>query len=138
MGDDWLSTSPFAAPVHWTAAYLPLDPPLSLEAGDSVSFRIDREPHGDWTWAVETPRDQQRHSTLLSEPLDADSLLKARPDHLPSLSRDGEAVREVLSAFDGTRSAHDIADGLTMRFPGRFPSRREALAFVQRLVKRHA
>ena len=138
LGDRWVSTSPRDEPLHWSPAFLPLDPPVAFEQGERVSFALDRAPFGDWTWRIRSATTDQRHSTLLSAPMDAATLRKAVVDYAPSLNVDGRALAQVLAQCDGSVSARTIAQSLCARYPERYHSAAEALAFVQRIIKRYA
>jgi SAM-dependent methyltransferase len=138
LGDRWVSTSPRDEPLHWSPAFLPLDPPVAFERGERVSFTLDRAAFGDWSWRIRSATIDQRHSTLLSAPMDAATLKKAVIDYAPSLNVDGRALAEVLAQCDGSVGAQAIAQSLCDRYPGRYHSAAEALAFVQRVIKRYA
>jgi SAM-dependent methyltransferase len=138
LGDRWLSTSPHAEPVHWSQAFLPLDPPVALSRGEHVVFTLSRAPHGDWTWGMRTASGKQRHSTLLSMPVAARTLRQAALDYVPSLTADGRAQRFVLSLCDGTRPVQAIAQALCDEFPDRFAVHDEAVRFVQVVVRQLA
>jgi SAM-dependent methyltransferase len=138
LGDRWVSTSPRDEPLHWSPAFLPLDPPVAFEQGERVSFTLDRAPFGDWTWRIRSATADQRHSTLLSAPMDAATLKKAMLDYTPSLNVDGRALAQILAQCDGSVSARTIAESLRGRYPERYHSAAEALAFVQRIIKRYA
>ena len=138
LGDEWLSTSPHAAAMHWSQAFLPLDPPLAVECGDRVTFGLSRAPHGDWTWTVEAPAGTRRHSTLLEMPLTAGHVRQATVDYAPSLNPAGKAAMYVLAHCDGRQSINEIADGLQHAFPGRYGSRDEAIRFVHGVVRHHS
>jgi precorrin-6B methylase 2 len=138
LGDRWLSTSPRADRLHWSPAFLPLDPPMALEQGETVVFQLARAPFGDWTWTVRAGAGAQQHSTLLAMPMTAASLTRAALDYEPSLNAEGRAVLDVLSRFDGTATVTSLASALSDRYPERYRSTAEAVAFVQRLVRRFA
>ncbi len=138
LGSEWVSTSPYDAPMHWSPAFLPLDPPLTLEQGELVTFSLDRAPFGDWTWRVRAESASQQHSTLLSAPMSATTLEKATLDYAPSRSVDGEALMFVLSQCDGQRRVEEIAQRLSSVHPDRYANRAVALGFVQRVVKRYS
>ena len=135
LGDAWLSTSPHAAAVHWSQAFLPLDPPILLTRGERVVFTLTRAPLGDWTWGMRTNSGKRRHSTLLSMPMDARTLRQAALDYVPTLSPDGRAQQFVLGLCDGTRPVHTIAEALGRQFPERFSVQDEAVRFVQGVVR---
>ena len=138
LGDRWLSTSPRDARLHWSPAFLPLDPPLTFEQGDRVGFKLDRNPQGDWTWRIDSPRGHQRHSTLLSMPMSRDTIEKATLGYAPLLNAEGHALAYVLSQCNGQASVHAIAQALLGRYPGRYRSTDEAVRLVQRIIKHNA
>ena len=138
LGDRWVSTSPRDEPLHWSPAFLPLDPPVAFEQGEQVSFTLDRAPFGDWTWRIRSATADQRHSTLLSAPMDAATLRKAVVDYAPSLNVDGRALAAGPGPMRRLVSARAIAHSLCDRYPERYHSAAEALAFVQRVIKRYA
>lgn len=138
LGDRWLSTSPREAPLHWSSAFLPLDPPIVFEKGERVSFVLDRVPFGDWTWTVRTSTFTQRHSTMLSAPMNVTTLKKLAVDYAPSLNDAGAAIVDVLAQCNGSAPVSTIAESLHDRYPERYATVAEALAFVHDLVKRYA
>ncbi len=138
LGERWLSTSPRAEALHWSPAFLPLDPPVAFEKGEQVSFVLSRAPFGDWTWKMRSGSTTQRHSTLLSAPMKAATLKRASLEYVPSLNPEGHALAHVLSQCNGSTTMEAIAGTLRDRYPERFHSPAEALRFVQGIVKRHA
>lgn len=138
LGDRWLSTSPHASSVHWSQAFLPLDPPVALTRGERVVFTLSRAPRGDWTWGMRSESGKRRHSTLLSMPMVARTLRQAALDYLPTLRADGRAQQFVLSMCDGTHPVHAIAQSLRDEFPDRFSAEDEAVRFVQGIVRQLA
>jgi hypothetical protein len=138
LGGRWLSTSPRDAALHWSAALLPLDPPLVFEAGERVTFSLHRAPFADWSWSVTVGSTTQAHSTLLSAPISAATMRRAQPDYVPALNDRGRALRDLLAACDGVRTVEAIVDQLQMRYPDQFSARADALDFVRTVVKRHA
>jgi SAM-dependent methyltransferase len=138
LGDRWLSTSPYEGHTHWSPVFLPLDPPMTFEVGQQVSFRIDRAPFGDWTWAVCCDGATQQHSTLLGAPMTADTLARASTRYAPELGVHGRPLFHVLSEWDGAKSVECLARSVRQQFPERFVTDAEAVAFVQGLVKRYS
>ncbi len=134
LGERWLSTSPKAPQLHWSAAFLPVDPPLLFERGQALSLALDRLPHGDWTWRVRIGAEQRRHSTLLSMPLSPATLQKASRQYVPLRTEELAAVDFVLSCVDGVRDVTAVAALVSERFPQRYPSPQAALDFTQRVV----
>jgi hypothetical protein len=138
LGHEWLSSSPHAASVHWSQAFLPLDPPISFRRGERVVFTLSRAPHGDWTWGIRSDSGTQRRSTLLSMPMAASTLRRAALDYAPALNLDGRAQHFVLSLCDGSRPVRAIADALSKELPDRFSGAEEAIRFVQAVVRQLA
>jgi SAM-dependent methyltransferase len=138
LGDRWLSTSPFERTLHWSPAFLPLDPPMIFEKGERVSFALHRSPFGDWTWEVRGGGVCQQHSTFLAMPLGAASVTKAALGYRPSLSQEAKAVLHVLSHFDGSRCIEELAKSVLDEFPHRYRNLADAQTFIQRVVKRYA
>ena len=137
LGREWLSTAPDAERVHWSPAFLPLDPPMALERGERMRFNLARVPQGDWTWRVDAKAGRQQHSTLLSRPMTPATLARAAVDFQPRLNADGEVLQHVLALCDGSRPARRIAEDIAGRFPRRFRTTDAALAFVQHVFRRH-
>jgi SAM-dependent methyltransferase len=138
LADRWLSTSPRDKRTHWSQAFLPLDPPVTVEQGEQVQFHLARAPYGDWVWGMKATAGAQRHATLFSAPMKATTVHKASLDYQPVLSDEGQAVAYVLSHCNGGVTASQIAQSLRARYPERYRTTAEALHFVQAIVKRHA
>jgi hypothetical protein len=138
LGDRWVSTGPHAPATHWSPAFLPLDPPVTLPPAAGVTFRIDRPPFGEWTWRATWPDGSQRHSTLCGAPATVATIAKAALDYRPQLTREGEATAFVLSRCEGSRTVREIADELRRWRPAAFDSDADACRFVQSTIRRLA
>ena len=138
LGEGWVSTAPDAEPMHWSAGFLPLDPPIPLSVDDRVALRLDRAPYGDWTWRVSWNGGSQRHSTMLADPMTASTLKKAAMDYLPALNVEGEAAQFVLARCAGATPVREIAAGVRERWPSKYPTHEDASRFVHAIVKRFA
>jgi predicted RNA methylase len=136
LGDNWLSTAPHEPQLHWAQAFLPLDPPISLTAGETVTFTLQRPPFSDWSWAVQTPHTQQSHSTFFSMPMTLASIKKNSIAYQPQTNAQGEAALYVLSNSDGSISVATLADTLLQKYPQIFSNQQKAIRFVQGLVSR--
>jgi SAM-dependent methyltransferase len=97
--DATLSTAPDAPDVHWVPPVLPLDPPLPLEAGETVTLSLHRPVGGEWTWAVKARAGTRRHSTFLSRLQTAAQLQKVAPGGKPGLSPQGRRAIRILQLF---------------------------------------
>jgi hypothetical protein len=136
LGDIWLSTAPHEPRLHWSSAFLPLDPPLQFTAGETVRFKLQRPPFADWSWQVETNQTKQIHSTFFGRPITLSTIQKTALDYQPRKNMQGEAALYVLSQSDGTVSVEDLGHALLKNYPHLFPSLQKAIRFVQDLVGR--
>ena len=134
LGDTWLSTAPHAPPLHWSAAFLPLDPPISVAEGETIHLTLKRPPFSDWSWSVATPQTQQAHSTFWAAPMTLDNLKKLAFDYQPTPNDKGKAALYVLSHSDGTVSVEALSQTLLTDYPQLFPNLPKAIKFVQNLV----
>jgi predicted RNA methylase len=134
IGDTWLSTAPHEPPLHWGPAFLPLDPPIEVNAGDSMQFTLKRPPFTDWTWQVETTQTRQSHSTFLSVPFSLETIKKTAVTYQPNLNPKGKAAAYVLSHIDGSLSVEALSEKLTQTFPQTYHSPQKALKFVQDMI----
>jgi SAM-dependent methyltransferase len=117
LGDAWLSTGPESEPTHWSAAFLPLDPPLDVTAGDRLTFALDRPEFGEWTWTMSGGCEVQRHSTFLGSLADLSHLKKIAPGHVPGLGRKGELALLVLTQLAAGKSVVEISALVRQGFP---------------------
>ena len=117
LGDDWLSTSPDVEPMHWSLAFLPLDPPMDFQADDRVVLELDRPDFGEWTWSVTCGAQRQRQSTFQNKLADLEYLKKQSADHVPGLGSEGEVALYVLKQMKNGKCIADILDGLASAFP---------------------
>ena len=138
LGQAWLSTSPDAPEVHWSPVFLPLDPPVELQAGEEIILGLNRPAGGDWTWTLEGQSGTRRHSSFLSRPDGPERLKKFAPDYRPALGQDGELALQALTMMRESNSNRDIAQALLQTHPGRFNELDAAMQYVQSLVKRFA
>lgn len=138
LGETWLSTAPHEPPLHWSAAFLPLDPPLDLKAGEEVAFQLQRPPLGDWTWQVKTDQTQQQHSTFLSAPMTLNTLKKASLEYQPQLRNQGQAALYILSNSHSILSVQELSNHILKEYPELFSNFNQANKFVQDLIMKYA
>lgn len=136
LGQVWLSTSPEEPEVHWAPVFLPLDPPLELQAGEKIVLGLNRPAGGDWTWTLAGKSGTRRHSSFLSRPDGPERLKMFAPDYRPALGQDGELALQALAMMRESNSNRDIALALLQSHPGRFKGLDAAMQYVQGLVKR--
>jgi hypothetical protein len=89
-------------------------------------------------WTVEFPASGQRfsHSTWQGMLLSPEDLLRSNPNHVPHLSREGEARMTVLGYCDGKRTAQEIEQAVLHDHPDLFPSPMEISHFVFHVLGR--
>jgi hypothetical protein len=138
LADQWLSTDPASPEVHWSPAVLPLDPPLSLEAGEDINISLQRPAHGDWTWSIKAASGSRRHSSFLARADGLSRLRKVAPDHRAGLTPQGASTLHALTMMQQGKSNQEIAQALAGLYPESFPSVENALQRVQRLALRYA
>ncbi len=136
LGDTWLSTAPHEPPLHWSPAFLPLDPPIEVTAGEEISFKLQRPSLGDWVWQVKTEKTKQLRSTFFSVPRTIKTIKKVTHDYQPQINDKGKAALYVLSHSDGAFSVKELGHDVKKEFPQLFSSPEKAINFVQGLVSR--
>jgi predicted RNA methylase len=138
LGSRWLSTSPREPKLHWSPAFLPIDPPLPVERGELMTLDLRRPEKGDWTWSVRARSGQRDQSTFLSRSISMTSLKQSASLGHPSLSVEGRLLREVLDRCDGKTTVDDIARTVHGQFPKRCPTIEDAERIVRNAVDRFA
>ncbi len=136
----WLSNAPPLATPSWRHAFLPLERPVTVNAGDAVSVAISVLGNGTvWSWRA-TVRGQPcgDQSTLWGVPQLRQRLQRVASGHAPTLTREGEAERELLRLVDGHTPVAALTEGLLRSYPGFFRSGDDATAFVQDVIARCA
>jgi protein arginine N-methyltransferase 1 len=130
----------------WGNDFLPLDQPLPVEPGQQIALHIQTGTGGwgrIWKWVVEVRdaagRTEKRfaHCSFDRQLLTRDMLRKQSPDHQPSLSDRGQAVRFVLESCDGLRPLRWIEQEVLMRFPKVFSTPGEAAGLVANIVSKY-
>jgi protein arginine N-methyltransferase 1 len=116
LGDEMLSTAPDAEPTHWSQAFLPLDPPLHVSAGQVVSFELERPEFGEWTWTLTHEGKRQRHSTFHSKPVDLEALRRQQGGIVPGLGVEGELAVFVLTLMQQGKNVAEILAGVQEQF----------------------
>lgn len=134
LGETWLSTAPHEPSLHWSPVFLPLDPPIQIEAKEEVIFKLQRPPFGEWSWLVQTSTTQQQHSTFFAVPMALKTIKKMAVDYQPQLNNKGKAALYVLSHFHGDLSTKQLVNEVKQKYPYLFPETKQALMFVQNLV----
>lgn len=146
-GDIVVSTAPPTdLPVElWPNAFYPVEPPLSVEAGDTIDVAIDTGGSGwgkVWRWEVVHrraggERARATHSTFAAELMSRETLRRQAPDHAPRLTRRGRARLSVLELADGDRTVAAIEREVHRRHADLFPSAEDAAVFVAEVLTRY-
>ena len=125
--------------IDRSQAFLPIEETISVRAGDTIKATVMTRPADHLiAWVVEVPGTGQRfsHSTWPGMPSLPTDLIRARPDHVPRLSRDGRACVTVLAYCDGRRTVQDIEQAVLRDHPDLFPSPGETARFVAQVLGR--
>jgi hypothetical protein len=134
VGDSWLTTEPHGPALHWSPVYLPLDPPIRVEAQEQLRLSIQRPAFGDWTWKASTSREERRHSTFLSAADGPSQWRRLKADATPGLAGSGRRALRVLQAMSTGASNDAIAQQLARE--ERMTSE-QALRYVQSMALRY-
>lgn len=136
LADEWLSTDPQSPELHWMNVLLPVDRPIPLQTGDRLVLALQRPSRGEWSWKVQCPAGQRRHSTFLSRVPPTTALASLAPGHRPVLARKGVATMWVLTRMDGSHTNAALAQDVLYGFPDLFADLAAARNFVQQLALR--
>jgi SAM-dependent methyltransferase len=129
-----MSNSPgIASPLKRSQAFLPLAKPVSVSAGERVKVTVMIR-HRDHVigWIIELPDSGQRfaQTTFNGLLLDRESLTRAHPERIATLSDRGKARQLVLSYCDGKRTLAEVESLVLRDFPQLFPSTRATSTFI--------
>jgi hypothetical protein len=140
LGSQYLSTNPQEQQeqeVHWATAFLPLDEPLKVAAGETIAAGLIRPRGGDWIWTLNAAAGARRQSSFLANVDAAERLQRVAPLFKPALGAQGRTLQRVLQWMDGRRSNRQIAELLHEAEPVAFETLEEALRTVQALARRY-
>lgn len=130
----WMTNSPLAEkPIQRPQAFLPIGEALQVAAGDVIKTTIMARPADNLiAWVVESSATGQRfaHSTWQGMLMSPQGLARANPGHVPTLSREGQALVKVLGYCDGNRTAEEVRQAVLRDHPDLFPSEAEISDFV--------
>lgn len=131
-------TGPSSGRTVYDRAFLPLESPLAVHAGDEVQVEVrTRFDGGDyvWVWDVLLRRAaggeaRQRGSNLASRAMSAARRARRAAEHVPARSATVVRAERLLSLVDGARSLDAIAEALRQAEPGAFAAPQEALRWA--------
>lgn len=144
-----LSNAPFGPGGLYGQMFHPFTEPIPLRAGDRARVRFRAgfaEGLYAFGWGVEVrprgsgpdaaPVARRSHSGAGASPIDPAEVLRLRPDHRPSLSREGAAERWILDRLDGTASTGEVAAQARAAFPDLFEDEAAALSHLRGMLRR--
>lgn len=140
------SNAPHLPELVYGRAFFPLEQPVAVEAGDclklDISVRMLKGEHF-YRWRTEVAgtdggvKAAFDQSTFKSRIADKASMLKTRPNHVPTLSEDGEIARQVLAEMGTGASVQDLANRVSAAYPKKFRAPQEALNLVTKLTLKY-
>jgi len=134
----WMTNSPLSdRRINRPQAFLPIDEAVPVKTGDLVKATVMARPADHLiAWVVEFPATGRRfsHSTWQGMLLAPQDLIRAHPERVPHLSREGQARVTVLGYCDGRRTAREIEQAVLREHPDLFPSPEEISRFVAQVL----
>lgn len=135
-----LSNKPPNVTPSWSQAFMPLELPLRVKAGDRLQVRIRASNNAaQWQWQVAfqpesngrspAPEVVRFEQTTLAGQLLAPVHGKS-PDHMPVRTEVGEVDLFILQLMDGRTSIGEIAGRVITKFPTQFTSFEDALDYI--------
>jgi hypothetical protein len=140
LGSESLSTHPHeqaGQESHWARAFLPVNAPIELLAGETVAISLMRPHGGDWVWTIKAAAGTRSQSGFFAHPDGPDRLHRVLPQHRPSLGSHGRSTRLALTLMDGNTTNQQIAERLMEAEPASFPTLMRALAMVRSISQRY-
>ena len=136
----WMTNSPLSERrINRSQAFLPIDEAVPVKVGELVKATIMARPAEHLiAWVVEFPATGRRfsHSTWQGMLLAPEDLVRAHPERVPHLSREGQARITVLGYCDGRLTAREIEEAVLREHPNLFPSPEELSRFVAQVLGR--
>lgn len=134
----WLTARPplRLSPAVHRHAFLPLERPARVGAGQRLRLRVTLVPTNEWIWRWQVSLEGRRldQSSLSGLLLSPGHLRAGMPSSRSSLTARGEATRLVLDLCRRERSLNLISLELMRRHHPIFRRRAEALAFAQGIL----
>lgn len=145
MADGITMTNAPGAPdqIGRRQAFLPLDQPVQVEAGDTVECVVLARPADSIVaWQMTVRRGdlvlrRSRQSTLAGMLILPEMLEQTNPERRPRLSVWADARATILQLCDGVHTLAQIEEETAARHPALFPSPAAAATFVAEVVTRY-
>jgi len=142
------STGPAAPETIYGTAFFPLERPIPFKAGDSISLAISAHVVGDdyvWRWETRAigcgpTREVKAHfkqSTFHGGTIPQANLRKRADSFVPTITKEGEIDRFILSLIDGKTPQGNIARQVTEHFPEKFARWEDTLTRVRELAQKY-
>jgi protein arginine N-methyltransferase 1 len=135
-----ITNAPPLKTLSWNQAFLPLERPLAVRAGDHLGVEIQTSSNAaQWQWGVTingaaggeaTSREVigSEGSSLAGELLASTN--GRSPDYTPTRNEEGDVDLLILQMMDGATPVGEIARQVIARFPTQFTSYERALEYV--------
>ena len=141
-----ISNSPLATPrMGRTNTFFPIEHPVALEKGDRVNFTVRAFPAElteAWKVDIRSAAGDKKANfsqcTMQGMPISKESLMRAKPDFVPKLTKWGQARLHALSLCDGHRTVPEIEQELSRRYPEYFSSPANADGFVAKIISKYS
>lgn len=104
---------------NFAHAFLPLDTPVRVAAGDVIDVQVDSYDGDELRWMVSVTASGSgatrrfTHSTFFARTLSGEMLRKRNPTYRPVLGARGQMERNLLNRIDGTHTVADLEQWLT-------------------------
>lgn len=142
------SNAPGQPEVIYGQAFFPLQEPVEIQAGDSISVHLRADlVDDDYTWQWHTRISAQgsrqtktefKQSTFFGGSLSPASLRKREMGYRPVLDETGRVESFILSMMTGHNTLEEIAQRAFQEFPSHFAGWKEALALAADLATRYS
>ncbi len=127
-------TSPDQPRLAYNTAYFPLEQPVSVQAGETLSVFMRADNHGGlytWSWKTRVIGADQRERISFQQSTffaSVGSLRQRAPMYQPGLSRSGIIDGTILTWMNDGAAVAEIARRLMAQFPDVYPDTGAALA----------
>jgi type I protein arginine methyltransferase len=136
-----ISNLPGDASSNFAHAFLPLDTPVPVAAGDALDIQIDAYDGDEMRWQVAVTSAASgatrrfAHSTFLSRVFSRDELRKRDPAYTPTLTPQGRLERDLLQRIDGGTTRAALEEWLMAEGGGALTRERLAELLVTTLAR---
>jgi len=139
------TSGPSTGTTVYDCAWFPLPRPLDVVAGDRLEIKLRAVSDGQefvWRWEVVRepasggPAESVQGTDLAARMIGASRRGRRAAAHVPARDAAVEELAALASLVDGARPLAGIAEALRRRFPSRWPTEAEALAWTSRELAR--